>query len=581
MTQTEIQQYVYDFLYDKSLPHQTIVAIMGNITGESGWDVTCIEQGTGVGFGLCQWSYGRRTELENYGTDLEHQCEFLWSELTGENTDITGASCQWISNPANSVTPDTSYQFSLQDFLDGNGTVAELTTAWCYCWERPAYATNHLDRRIASAESFNTSMSYQGSVTTGAITSEQVNSAVDWAIDIANNDIHGYDQTNRQGPDYDCSSLLINAWVNAGVDVLSAGASYTGDMIPAFESCGFIKYNIQDVANKQRGDILWVNGHVAMMISNTELVEASINELGTVTGGATGDQTGKEIYVHSYYDYPWTYLLRPDCTGLVISTPTIPGDIVNNVIAWMMEIADNNLHGYNKNQYGDDYDDYTLLISAYEECGIDIEQAGATDRDDLGVALEKVGFFKFLYGTQPDTGLIGELKAGDILVSETGKIGLATGHNGMLILATCNELGTETGGTPGDQTGEEIQSIHYDDCLVTWEYLYRPNIAGGSVSKKDSVYQLLADTNFKQAWLNDKEKDILDNVGLGDSCKIKPCYRKNKSLLGHNLFGKKLTYLNEIYKIISVEQDGLIKLDNSDKGFYKFVNPHYILKSNE
>ena len=34
--------------------------------------------------------------------------------------------------------------------------------------------------------------------------------AVTWAIKIANDPAHGYDQDNRWGPDYDCSSLVIS-----------------------------------------------------------------------------------------------------------------------------------------------------------------------------------------------------------------------------------------------------------------------------------------------------------------------------------------------------------------------------------
>jgi hypothetical protein len=38
----------------------------------------------------------------------------------------------------------------------------------------------------------------------------------------------------------------------------------------------------------------------------------SINEKGTATGGKTGDQTGKEIYIHNYYEYSggWARHLR-------------------------------------------------------------------------------------------------------------------------------------------------------------------------------------------------------------------------------------------------------------------------------
>lgn len=163
MTQAEIQQYFYDFMYDKGLPHITICAIMGNITGESSWNPDIIEVETGVGFGLCQWSYGRRTQLEAYGTTLQHQCEFLWSELTGQNTSVTGADYQWIANPADSVDNGEGFTFANSDFLAGNGTLDVLTKAFCYCWERPAYATNHLSSiRIPSAQEFYNTMSYQG-----------------------------------------------------------------------------------------------------------------------------------------------------------------------------------------------------------------------------------------------------------------------------------------------------------------------------------------------------------------------------------------------------------------------------------
>ncbi len=164
MTKEEIQQYVYDFLYDKGLPHISICALMGNITAESSWNPDVIEYDNGIGFGLCQWSFSRRTQLEAYGTTLQHQCEFLWSELTGQNTATTGANYQWIADPDSSVDNGEGFTFSNSDFLAGNGTLSDLTKAFCYCWERPAYSTNHLtSTRIPSAETFYNTMSYNGS----------------------------------------------------------------------------------------------------------------------------------------------------------------------------------------------------------------------------------------------------------------------------------------------------------------------------------------------------------------------------------------------------------------------------------
>lgn len=163
MTQKEIQQYVYDFFYEKNLPHISICAILGNITAESGWNVDAIESGTGVGFGLCQWSFERREQLERYGVTLQHQCEFLWSELTGENTVKTGADYQWIDLPASSVDGGEGFIYDNDRFRRGDGSIEFLTKAFCYCWERPAYATNHLNEtRIPSAIEFLNSMTYHG-----------------------------------------------------------------------------------------------------------------------------------------------------------------------------------------------------------------------------------------------------------------------------------------------------------------------------------------------------------------------------------------------------------------------------------
>ena len=166
MTAAEIQQYFYNFFRDKGLPHITVCALMGNVTGESGWNPNIIENTTrpDKGFGLCQWTFGRRTALEAYGVTLYHQCEFLWSELTGENRNVTGASYQWIANPADSVDNGEGFYFANADFIEGKADLATLTKAFCYCWERPAYATNHLtSTRIPSAQEFYNTMKYTGS----------------------------------------------------------------------------------------------------------------------------------------------------------------------------------------------------------------------------------------------------------------------------------------------------------------------------------------------------------------------------------------------------------------------------------
>jgi hypothetical protein len=139
------QEITWNFLKSKNLNDKSAAAIMGNIQAESGFNPDVIEHGTGIGFGLCQWSYGRRTELEAYGTDIEHQLNFLWSELTGEDLEITGANYQWINQDE---------YLNHDDFMNGNGSIDDLTASFCFSWERPSLEYSHIDDRKVYANNY-------------------------------------------------------------------------------------------------------------------------------------------------------------------------------------------------------------------------------------------------------------------------------------------------------------------------------------------------------------------------------------------------------------------------------------------
>lgn len=143
---------------------------------------------------------------------------------------------------------------------------------------------------------------------------QKILSAIAFMKQIANDDSHGYDQTNRWGPDYDCSSLVIQAYEQAGVLVKTNGASYTGNMVDIFKNTGFKDVtsgvNFDNGSGLIPGDVVWVQGHTEMIIENGQICGARINENGTTTGGQTGDQTGQEIRIRAYYNYPWTTVLR-------------------------------------------------------------------------------------------------------------------------------------------------------------------------------------------------------------------------------------------------------------------------------
>ena len=138
-----------------------------------------------------------------------------------------------------------------------------------------------------------------------------IEKAIEWAVSIAADNTHGYDQIHRWGPDYDCSSLVISAYRAAGLPL--KGATYTGNMRAAFIKDGFKSIPYKKGMSLFRGDVLLnEKHHTALYIGDGKIVQASINEKGKATGGQTGDQTGGEIAVRSFYEYKygWDYILR-------------------------------------------------------------------------------------------------------------------------------------------------------------------------------------------------------------------------------------------------------------------------------
>lgn len=150
----------------------------------------------------------------------------------------------------------------------------------------------------------------------------KIENAVARAETIALDDSHGYDQVDRWGnPNYDCSGLVIRSLEEAGILAKSSGATYTGNMPEVLPKIGF-KDVVKSVdlatgSGMIRGDVLLGNGHTAFYCGNGKLVHASINEKGTVTGGKSGDQTGREICIRSYYNKPWIHVYR--YTGVTAS----------------------------------------------------------------------------------------------------------------------------------------------------------------------------------------------------------------------------------------------------------------------
>lgn len=144
---------------------------------------------------------------------------------------------------------------------------------------------------------------------------QKINAYVQQAVDIANDNTHGYSQVNRWGnPDFDCSGLVITVVNNVGIPVKQNGATYTGNMKQAFLKSGFedvtLTVDVRNGEGLQHGDILLTpNKHVEIYVAPNKRVGAHASETGGKTG-KHGDQTGNEISVKKYTNLPWLFVLR-------------------------------------------------------------------------------------------------------------------------------------------------------------------------------------------------------------------------------------------------------------------------------
>ena len=159
-----------------------------------------------------------------------------------------------------------------------------------------------------------------------------IEDAVQFAINIANDDSHGYSQGkypyqgSREDPDYDCSSLIYHSLQHAGFHTIDNwhknpeymrrynGQQYSGDADTIWGDLGegWIKIPWAEAkSNLQRGDILCIpQHHVAFYVGDGKTVEA--RGVNNPTGRGryeTGDQGGEIDFYDAYGRY-WSEVYR-------------------------------------------------------------------------------------------------------------------------------------------------------------------------------------------------------------------------------------------------------------------------------
>ena len=288
---TEQEREIYDFFSNKGLSDVAIAGILANISRESSFDPTCVNSSSGAS-GLFQWLGGRLTVLKNYAaskgkdwTDKQCQLELAWAEMSGDGS-VPGATMQWSQ--------------SLWSQFQSTSDPYEAGSMFGHYWERYGSATED-DTRGKLAETYYGKISGSGGT-----------AYMQWALEIAADDSHGYSQINRNGnPDYDCSSLVYYSLYNTGWPIASicSYAFATGSMDSVLTQLGFqkITFSNGDYSSLVAGDILLREGHTEIYIGNGQTVGAHCDEVGGITGAQGGDQTGQEISVGGFGSWSVAY----------------------------------------------------------------------------------------------------------------------------------------------------------------------------------------------------------------------------------------------------------------------------------
>lgn len=228
------------FLREKGVDDVQIAAICGNVWGESGYRANAIEYDDNgnelYGHGLCQWSFGRWTQLQNWAnykgvdwTDENLQFEFLWAELTGEGE---------ASRFAN-------VQINWKAFCDMNN-VDDATNEFCRQFERPANPVQ--PRRQEEAQRVYTQLT---SKSTYGGNSEIVKRAYECLG-------KPYVWGGASDSGYDCSGLVSYAVTGIKQHTYNTNIIYTWTQ----------------VSDPQEGDILVSKSHCGVYIGNGKMIHA-------------------------------------------------------------------------------------------------------------------------------------------------------------------------------------------------------------------------------------------------------------------------------------------------------------------
>lgn len=143
---------IWNFLKYKGLSDAAIAGVLGNIQAESGFNPSVQEYSNGEGYGLIQWSFGRRDALEDAAleqgvdvSDLQFQLEYLWNEALDPNTSYGKSLAAAGFYTTNSVS-DAAYYFHkyVENSADSQTAIQNNRCATAEAWYKEFRGSNPL-----------------------------------------------------------------------------------------------------------------------------------------------------------------------------------------------------------------------------------------------------------------------------------------------------------------------------------------------------------------------------------------------------------------------------------------------------
>lgn len=275
------QEKVWWALIDAGYSAEAAAGVLGNIEAESGFNEAAIEGGSGAGFGLCQWTGGRRTQLESYAaskgvapSDLDTQIEFLLAEIT----------------PGGGANGYAKYQlssyngYSASDWKNAS-TPEDAATAFCWTFERPGIP--RMDVRTSAARRYYNQFKDAERPSGGNVTSIQ---AVLPNYPFSSSSGFGY----RNGPFYGPNEFHQGTDIPApaGTEIAALGSGIVKEMVTGYNG-GRGNYIRIDHQNGYETLYQHCNGFAAGLSVGSHVSQGQI----IAYVGSTGDSTGAHLHL--------------------------------------------------------------------------------------------------------------------------------------------------------------------------------------------------------------------------------------------------------------------------------------------